>query len=67
MTRRALTTTLSGLTLPACWCTQTSGVQIRTMKAQQPPIRIIAPGRVYRNDYDRYSHADASIRWKVDC
>ena len=30
--------------------TQTSGVQIRTMKAQQPPIRIIAPGRVYRND-----------------
>ena len=33
--------------------TQTSGVQIRTMKAQQPPIRIIAPGRVYRNDYDR--------------
>ena len=32
---------------------QTSGVQIRTMKAQQPPIRIIAPGRVYRNDYDQ--------------
>lgn len=33
--------------------TQTSGVQIRTMKAQQPPIRIIAHGRVYRNDYDQ--------------
>ncbi|CAJ0991682.1 phenylalanine--tRNA ligase subunit alpha [Pantoea sp. Nvir] len=33
--------------------TQTSGVQIRTMKNQQPPIRIIAPGRVYRNDCDR--------------
>lgn len=33
--------------------TQTSGVQIRTMKEQQPPIRIIAPGRVYRNDYDQ--------------
>ena len=33
--------------------TQTSGVQIRTMKAEQPPIRIIAPGRVYRNDYDQ--------------
>ncbi len=30
--------------------TQTSGVQIRTMENQQPPIRIIAPGRVYRND-----------------
>ncbi|MDU5715709.1 MAG: phenylalanine--tRNA ligase subunit alpha [Citrobacter freundii] len=33
--------------------TQTSGVQIRTMKEKQPPIRIIAPGRVYRNDYDQ--------------
>ncbi|KYP97469.1 phenylalanyl-tRNA synthetase [Sodalis-like endosymbiont of Proechinophthirus fluctus] len=33
--------------------TQTSGVQIRTMKAKQQPIRIIAPGRVYRNDYDQ--------------
>ncbi len=32
--------------------THTSGVQIRTMEQQQPPIRIIAPGRVYRNDYD---------------
>lgn len=32
--------------------TQTSGVQIRTMQAQQPPLRIISPGRVYRNDYD---------------
>jgi phenylalanyl-tRNA synthetase alpha chain len=33
--------------------TQTSGVQIRTMEAQKPPIRIISPGRVYRNDYDQ--------------
>ena len=32
--------------------THTSGVQIRTIEHQQPPIRIIAPGRVYRNDYD---------------
>ncbi len=31
---------------------QTSSVQVRTMEKQQPPIRIIAPGRVYRNDYD---------------
>lgn len=30
--------------------TQTSSVQARTMKAQQPPIRIISPGRVYRNE-----------------
>lgn len=33
--------------------TQTSGVQIRTMEQQQPPLRIISPGRVYRNDYDQ--------------
>ncbi len=32
--------------------THTSPVQIRTMVAQQPPLRIIAPGRVYRNDWD---------------
>ncbi len=33
--------------------TQTSGVQIRTMENRKPPIRIMAPGRVYRNDYDQ--------------
>jgi phenylalanyl-tRNA synthetase alpha chain len=32
--------------------THTSPVQIRTMKAQQPPIRIIAPGRTFRSDSD---------------
>ena len=32
--------------------THTSGMQIRTMEKQQPPIRIIAPGRTYRSDYD---------------
>jgi phenylalanyl-tRNA synthetase alpha chain len=32
--------------------THTSPVQIRTMVSQQPPIRIIAPGRVYRSDSD---------------
>lgn len=32
--------------------THTSGVQIRTMKKQNPPIRMIAPGRVYRCDSD---------------
>jgi len=33
--------------------THTSGVQVRTMEKQQPPIRIICPGRVYRCDYDQ--------------
>ena len=32
--------------------THTSPVQIRTMMNQKPPIRIIAPGRVYRSDSD---------------
>ena len=32
--------------------THTSGVQVRTMEAQQPPIRVICPGRVYRCDSD---------------
>jgi phenylalanyl-tRNA synthetase alpha chain len=33
--------------------THTSPVQVRTMESRQPPIRIIAPGRVYRCDSDR--------------
>ena len=32
--------------------TQTSPVQIRYMESHKPPIRIICPGRVYRNDHD---------------
>jgi phenylalanyl-tRNA synthetase alpha chain len=32
--------------------THTSPVQIRTMMSGKPPIRIIAPGRVYRSDSD---------------
>ena len=32
--------------------THTSPVQVRTMLAQKPPIRIIAPGRTYRRDSD---------------
>jgi phenylalanyl-tRNA synthetase alpha chain len=32
--------------------THTSPVQIRTMEQQEPPIRVICPGRVYRCDSD---------------
>lgn len=32
--------------------TQTSPVQIRYMEKYQPPVYIIAPGKVYRKDYD---------------
>ena len=33
--------------------THTSPVQVRVMEQRQPPLRIIAPGRVYRCDYDQ--------------
>jgi phenylalanyl-tRNA synthetase alpha chain len=33
--------------------THTSPVQVRTMLSQEPPVRIICPGRVYRCDYDQ--------------
>ncbi len=37
--------------------TQTSPVQVRVMEKQQPPIRIIAPGRVYRSDAVDATHS----------
>ena len=37
--------------------TQTSPMQARTMERQKPPIRIIAPGRVFRNDEVDATHS----------
>lgn len=37
--------------------THTSPVQIRTMEKMKPPIRIVIPGRVYRNDPPDASHS----------
>ncbi len=37
--------------------THTSPVQIRTMEAYQPPIRVVIPGQVYRRDQFDPSHA----------
>lgn len=37
--------------------TQTSPVQIRAMEERRPPIRIIAPGRVYRSDAVDATHS----------
>ena len=37
--------------------TQTSPMQARTMEKMQPPIRMIAPGRVYRNDEVDATHS----------
>ena len=37
--------------------THTSGVQVRTMQKQKPPIRIISPGRVFRSDAIDATHS----------
>jgi phenylalanyl-tRNA synthetase alpha chain len=37
--------------------THTSPVQVRTMQAYAPPIRILAPGNVYRRDFFDATHA----------
>lgn len=37
--------------------TQTSPIQVRTMKNQKPPIKIIAPGRCFRNDEIDATHS----------
>jgi len=39
--------------------THTSAVQIRYMRAHRPPIRIVAPGRVYRRDDLDLTHSPA--------
>ena len=36
---------------------QTSPMQVRTMERMQPPIRIVAPGRVYRKDEADATHS----------
>ena len=37
--------------------THTSPIQIRTMKSRKPPLRIIAPGRVYRHEAIDATHS----------
>lgn len=37
--------------------THTSPVQVRTMEKQQPPVRIIVPGKVYRRDNPDATHS----------
>jgi phenylalanyl-tRNA synthetase alpha chain len=42
--------------------THTSPVQIRTMEHHQPPVRIIAPGMVYRRDTPDATHTPAFLQ-----
>ena len=37
--------------------TETSAVQVRTMQSQQPPVYVVAPGRVYRRETADATHS----------
>lgn len=39
--------------------THTSPVQVRTLQAYPPPVRVLAPGNVYRRDFFDATHAPA--------
>jgi phenylalanyl-tRNA synthetase alpha chain len=45
--------------------THTSPVQIRTMETREPPLRIIAPGRCYRNDAPDATHSPVFYQIEV--
>ena len=42
--------------------THTSGIQIRYMETHQPPVRIIAPGLVYRRDTPDLTHSPMFVQ-----
>src|SRR5436309_6311723 len=44
--------------------THTSPVQIRTMEKQPPPVRIVIPGKVHRNDAADASHSPIFHQWE---
>ena len=44
--------------------THTSPVQIRSMVQQPPPVRIVIPGKVHRNDAADATHSPVSTRWR---
>ncbi len=48
-----------GAASPLLLRTHTSPVQIRTMEKQQPPVRVIVPGKVYRRDNPDATHSFA--------
>jgi phenylalanyl-tRNA synthetase alpha chain len=47
---------IEGTRSPHLLRTHTSPMQIRTMEKQQPPVRIIVPGKVYRRDNPDSTH-----------
>ena len=47
--------------------THTSPVQMRTMESQPPPVRIVIPGKVHRNDARTRRTRRSFTRWKGLC
>lgn len=45
--------------------TQTSNVQIRYMETHEPPIRIIVPGRVFRNESTDARHENTFVQFEA--
>ena len=45
--------------------THTSPVQMRTMEQQPPPIRIVIPGKVHRNEAQDATHSPIFIKSKA--
>jgi phenylalanyl-tRNA synthetase alpha chain len=45
--------------------TETSAMQIRTMQQQQPPVFVIAPGRVYRQDTPDPTHSPVFHQFEI--
>ena len=54
--KEAEATAAGRIPAPLLLRTHTSSVQIRVMEKQQPPVRIIVPGRVYRRDNADATH-----------
>src|SRR5512139_4296046 len=44
--------------------THTSGMQIRYMESHPPPVRILAPGRVYRRDNLDLTHTPMFMQFE---
>ncbi len=54
----------AGASTPLLLRTHTSGVQIRVMEGQRPPVRIMAPGRVFRHEAVDATHSAVFHRSK---
>ncbi len=55
------------VSVPSVLRTQTSDVQVRYMEKHEPPIRIVAPGKVFRNEATDATHEAQFYQFEVLC